>query len=124
MTATPVDWTAGEPVLLVRRCDACGQRWYLPRDACPRCGGVAISAEPSAGRGVVVAATTVHRTTSSEPASGPIGIALVDLDEGVRVMGRCPPSTSIGRRVVVRFVARPAADAAPSIVPSFEVVGS
>jgi uncharacterized OB-fold protein len=51
---------------------------------------------------MVAAVTTVHRA----PAGGhhpptPFGICLVELDEGVRVMGRCGPGVSIGDVVAV-----------------------
>jgi hypothetical protein len=36
-----------------------------------------------------------------------LGIALVDLDEGVRVMGRCSAELAVGQRVRVAFTPVP-----------------
>jgi uncharacterized OB-fold protein len=52
----------------------------------------------SAGRGAVYSTTVVHR-----PGEEPYNVCLVDLDEGVRVMGRvdgvAPADVTIGLRV-------------------------
>jgi uncharacterized OB-fold protein len=119
----PADWTRGEARLVVSRCHDCAHRWYLRRDACPSCGSADVGGVPAAGSGVVVAGTTVHRVVAgSVPEEGPVGIALVDLDEGVRVMGRCAPGTPIGSAVRVGF--RPSGGDGPSLVPFFEVVSA
>lgn len=97
MTALADDWTMGENRLRGQRC-AEGHRWYLPRLRCPHCGAEASSFEPSGG-GTVFAQTSVHRHTGAQ--TEPIGIALVDLDDGIRVMARCPPGTPIDSRVFV-----------------------
>lgn len=91
------DWTRGGDAVRAQRCPN-GHAWYLPRQRCPRCSAAVEWFVPS-GRGTVFAVTTVHRRTDG--VSGPIGIALVDLDEGVRVMSQCPPGTGIGSRVQV-----------------------
>jgi uncharacterized protein len=55
----------------------------------------------SAGAGVVYATTVVHR-----PGEEPYNVCLVDLDEGVRAMGRvgglAPEDVTIGLRVQAR----------------------
>jgi uncharacterized OB-fold protein len=123
-TATPTaDWTAGRPVILVCRCRSCARRWYISRDACPACGSPDVATDPAAGTGLVFASTTVHRVAAGavdEP--GPVGIALVDLDEGVRVMGRCAPGTTVGSRVRVVFHSRAGDPDHPSLLPHFETV--
>ncbi|MGP6204644.1 Zn-ribbon domain-containing OB-fold protein [Microbacterium sp. F2] len=91
------DWTDGGTVLQGQHCRS-GHAWYLPRRRCPFCGGAAEWFEPS-GRGRIFAATTVHRR--ADGGEGEIGIALVDLDEGIRIMARCAPGTTIGARVRV-----------------------
>ncbi|GAA4910425.1 acyl-CoA-associated DUF35 OB-fold domain-containing protein [Actinomycetospora succinea] len=77
-------------------CPSCGRRWTLPRTGCPSCG-----AEPrrcaSAGLGTVAAVSVVH------PSSGdPYVLVLVDLDDGVRAMGRGAPGLAVGHRVRAR----------------------
>jgi uncharacterized protein len=56
----------------------------------------------SAGAGVVYATTVVHR-----PDEEPYNVCLVDLDEGVRAMGRveglAPAGVGIGLRVQARI---------------------
>ncbi|SDY86848.1 Zn-ribbon domain-containing OB-fold protein [Herbiconiux ginsengi] len=95
------DWTAGEPRLLAQRCTE-GHTWYLPRMRCPECSAAVHVFEPS-GTGTVFAQTSLHRRVASVDGSAKeaIGIALVDLDEGVRMMARCRPGTAIGSRVRV-----------------------
>lgn len=102
------DWTDGEPRIVVSVCDAWGHRWYLRRAQCPRCGG-AVSPTVAAGRGLTVA-------TAAQGGRGPI--ALVDLDEGVRVLGRCDPDLRPGEPARLTF--RAGADD-PVAVPRFEV---
>jgi uncharacterized OB-fold protein len=101
MSPTDPDSRAG---LLLQRCRACGDHWRLPRSLCRACGSDQLEANISAGDGVVHAATTIHRAPGPEFADAvPYGIVLVDLDEGVRVMGRAPPDIAIGTRVRCRM---------------------
>lgn len=110
------DWTGGVPALLVSRCRRCGHRWYLARSACPRCGAGRPERSPASGRGRVVAATVVHRR--ADGGEGALGIALVDLEEGVRAMVRCPPGTEVGRQVTVAVVDEAAPGEPPRLVPA------
>ena len=64
-----------------QRCGACGTLLGYPRVLCPACGGRDLEWERSAGRGTVYSATVVHSREGSH------GVLLVDLDEGVRVLG-------------------------------------
>lgn len=115
------DWTQGVPELLVSRCVGCSQRWYFRRETCPRCGSADISKTPAGGGGVVVACTTVHRNAAGKP---PFGVALVHLDEGVRVMGRCVAGTRVGRRVTAYFLSDLTDPAGPTFLPCFREVAS
>ena len=54
---------------------------FRPRVLCPACGSPRLEWRPSAGLGTVYSATTVHSRGAD-----PYTVALVDLDEGVRVM--------------------------------------
>ena len=64
-----------------QRCGACGVLLGYPRVLCAACGSRDLAWERSAGRGTVYSATTVHTR------EGEHGVLLVDLEEGVRVMG-------------------------------------
>lgn len=98
------DWTQGVAQLVVEQCGRCGHRWYLAREGCPQCGGAAVERLRSVGTGAVVAVTTVHRAPSGPPhPPTPFGVCLVDLDESVRVMGRCAAGVAVGDRVEAEF---------------------
>ena len=100
---------AGE--LRYQWCAACRRAQFYPRVACARCGGRALEWRRSAGRGVVHAVTVVHRAPSAAfRADVPYTIALVDLDEGFRMManvvGTAPETVAIGDRVRLVFERR------------------
>jgi uncharacterized protein len=110
------DWTTGRARVLVSTCTSCGQRWYLRRARCPRCGG-GYRLTGSSGLGTVVGSTCVARPNAAPSGVAPSGIALVELVEGIRVLGRCAPGLQPGTRAVLRFRAEPG-DETP--VPYFE----
>jgi len=88
---------------LIQRCGACTRHVYFPRTGCPHCGGASLAWVAPAGTGTVYAVTTVRRKPA---AGGDLNISLVDLDEGVRLMGRienlAPAAVHIGQRVQAR----------------------
>ncbi len=89
--------------LMIQRCEACGSAQAAARPFCARCGG-AVAWEDSAGRGRVAAVTVLHRAPTPEyRARAPYAIALVDLDEGVRVMGHAALDLAVGDAVAARF---------------------
>lgn len=103
-TALP-DWTNGSEAIVFERCDDCGAKWYFRRGFCPRCGSKRVAASESARRGVIYAVTSVARAPSPEwKALAPYEIALVDLEEGVRVMAHAAPGMKIGDTVVIDFL--------------------
>jgi len=85
--------------LLVQWCTACDRGIFYPRALCPGCGAPHSSLEwrTASGRGSVYAAVVEHRPLAAGATfSGgePYCIALVDLDEGVRMLSNvvgCPP---------------------------------
>ena len=106
-----IDWTQGGDGIAIQRCRACGHAWYFAREFCPACGAGAPETSAASGRGVVHAGTLVHRAPSDDfKALAPYRIVLVDLEEGVRVMGHADPDLAIGDRVrctVRRIAGRP-----------------
>lgn len=114
MTRVPVQRARGEEAqhvdaladgrLVVQRCDACGAAvWYL-RTVCPVCGTAALRLTESAGRGSVHTLTTLYRAGHPDRAEDvPYTVGLVDLDEGVRIIGDLDPRAAIGDRVVARL---------------------
>jgi len=93
-TSEPFWRAAGRGELWIQRCPACGERQFYPRPVCTGCGG-APEWEVASGRGVVHTYTIV-RQYGGEPFRGelPYAVAIVELDEGVRMMGNvtdCAP---------------------------------
>lgn len=90
----------GELAYQVRRED--GAPVFHPRLVAPETGGTGLDWRVSVGEGTVYATTTI-----SIKGQGPYNVALVDLDEGFRMMSRvegiAPEQVRIGLRVRVRF---------------------
>ncbi len=103
-------WEAtAEGRLLYQECPACGNRQFYPRAACTACGADPEWREAS-GRG------TVHTFTVIRQFGGPgfkdelpYVVAMVDLDEGVRLMGNVtdcdPEAVRIGDPVELHWAA-------------------
>jgi uncharacterized OB-fold protein len=71
----------------IQRCAACGRYVFYPRAVCPHCFGGPLVWRRVSGRGTVYAFTVVHRAPAPEfQADAPYVVALVDLEEGVRLM--------------------------------------
>jgi uncharacterized protein len=71
----------------LQRCQACGRFVFYPRAVCPFCLADRLEWTPVSGRGVVHAFTIPHR--HANPAFGtraPYVVALVELEEGVRLL--------------------------------------
>lgn len=80
--------------LVVQSCEGCGQLQHYPRPVCTSCGSTSLGFTSASGRGTVHSYTVVHRAPNPamEP---PYVVALVDLDEGVRMLTNvvgCDPS--------------------------------
>jgi uncharacterized OB-fold protein len=71
----------------LQRCNGCGRSIFYPRGVCPHCFSDDLAWQPVAGTGAVHAFTIVHRHPS--PAfndEAPYVVALIELDEGVRML--------------------------------------
>jgi uncharacterized protein len=82
---------AGE--LRIQVCNACGAKRFPPGPACPDCGALDRGYEATAGRGTVFS-YVVHRYPAVPGKEMPIVIALIDLDEGVRMIGEVVDAVS------------------------------
>jgi uncharacterized OB-fold protein len=91
------DWTGGSPAIMTSICAQCAHRWYLHRELCPRCAGVDIERHPSAPTGTVVAVTSI--APRLDPAGVGLSVALVDLDDGIRILARCGAELRPGHAV-------------------------
>lgn len=81
-------------------CAACGAAQRLSRYACVACGAPRLVWRRASGDGTVFAVSVVSRAPTEEfRPLAPYGLALVDLDEGARLMGHAPADLRIGERV-------------------------
>lgn len=105
-------WNAArEDRLVIRKCKGCGELHFMPRHLCPHCWSDQLEWVDAKGTGSIHSFTIVRR--ASDPAFAslvPYVVALVDLDEGPRMManilGPDALSAAIGDRVQVGFQAR------------------
>lgn len=85
---------------MLQQCEGCARFIFHPRMLCPHCGSTSLTWRAAGSRGTVYATTVVARKASE---GGPYHVALVDMDEGVRMMSRvdglAPEQVRIGQRV-------------------------
>ncbi len=88
----------------IQHCADCGRHVFYPRVVCPHCASTALRWVQPSGRGVVYSTTVVRRPADK---GGPYNVALIELDEGVRLMSRvdglAPERVAIGLRVQVKI---------------------
>lgn len=120
---TSAYWDAArEHRLLFSRCRGCGHAFHYPRTRCPSCFSSNVSWEESSGRGVVHSYTVV-RQNHAHPFRDrlPYVVALVDLDEGPRLMSNVDVANvervHIDQRVRVRYREESADVTLPVFVP-------
>ena len=115
--------SAGE--LRLQRCDACGLAVFYPRAVCPHCGGASLSWFAAAGTGTVYSYTIVHRAFGEFAGQTPFAVALVDLDEGVRMMTRIvgPSSAQPGGVLIGQRVRMEVAQVGDAGLPCFRLAG-
>lgn len=119
-------WNAArERRLFIRKCKACCELHFMPRYLCPSCWSDQLEWVEASGTGSVHSFTIVRRASAAEFAPRvPYVVALIDLDEGPRMManvlGDNAFSVSIGDRVQVTFEDR--GDGA--LIPQFNRVSA
>ncbi len=104
--AVAVPWwkAAGQGRLLFQRCPSCQHAQFYPRAVCTRCGATP-EWEEASGRGTVHTFTIV-RQMGAKPFRErlPYVVAMIELDEGVRMMSNvtdCPvEDVHVGMEVV------------------------
>jgi uncharacterized OB-fold protein len=93
--------------LLIRRCLRCLHLHHPPGPLCPKCHSPEWDTQQMSGRGVVHSFVTVHQP-QLPGFSYPLPVALVELEEGVRLVanlpGTSPEAVRIGMPVAVEFV--------------------
>lgn len=100
---------AGE--LRYQRCSTCGTAQSLPRPWCQQCEATTLEWQTAAGRGRLLSFTVVHRAPTVDWRDDvPYVIALVELDEGFRLMANVAGGEQAGlvpdAKVTIGFTVR------------------
>jgi uncharacterized OB-fold protein len=77
---------------LVARCQHCERLSFPPRKICPQCHHREFNWQAVSGRGTLYAVTKVHNSPAIYGILSPMHVAVVDLEEGVRLVTRLLPS--------------------------------
>jgi uncharacterized protein len=112
--------------LRLPRCRQCGPFFFYPRATCPRCLSSDLEWQAVSGRGTLHTFTIVHRGPRNFPLPSPYVMAIVELDEGPRMMTNLvdvqpdPETLEIGMPVEVTW-----ADVTPEVtLPHFRPVAA
>ena len=107
--------------LMIQWCEPCEEYLFYPRAVCPLCLEAAPTWVEASGGGTVFTFTVHHRFPQGMEEQGPYVVAVVELDEGVRLMSRVisnPDDVTIGLRVEARFARITATFQVPVFVPA------
>jgi hypothetical protein len=72
--------------LQIQRCNACGEAYFYPRNVCPHCLSNDVAWFRASGRGRLHTFTIVHQAPPNAPLPAPYVVAVVELEEGPRMM--------------------------------------
>ena len=98
--------------LQIQRCNACGRHYFYPRAACPRCGSTDVTWVTVSGRGRLHTYLINHRPAPGFENEAPYAIAVVELEEGPRMMANIvgvpntPEELELDMPLEVRFEPR------------------
>ena len=99
-------------VFRIQRCRECEEHVFYPRTVCPFCmSAVALEWVDASGRAEVHSYTVVHRAPPGFAEDAPYVVALVELEEGPRLMTRLlgvePHDAAVGMPVEVAIEGEP-----------------
>jgi len=93
--------------LRIQRCNACSKAVFYPRALCPHCYADQLSWIVASGKGTIYSYTVAHQAFGPFAADVPFVVALIELEEGVRMMSRLLDAprerVTIGAAVRVTF---------------------
>ena len=98
--------------LSIQRCRTCGRHYFYPRSFCPACQSADVEWTDVSGRGRLVSYVINHRPLPPADLDVPQVIALVELEEGVRLLTNIvdspaePTALPLDAPVSVAFEAR------------------
>ncbi|MCW5635393.1 MAG: Zn-ribbon domain-containing OB-fold protein [Rubrivivax sp.] len=104
-------WAAlRERRLILKHCRDCGRHHFYPRALCPHCHSDALEWSDARGTGSIYSYTVARRPAGPAfKADAPYVVAVVELDEGARMMTNIVTddveSVRIGQRVAVAYEA-------------------
>jgi len=95
--------------LRIQRCQTCAKAVFYPRAICPHCHSDQLEWIVASGKGTIYTYTVAHQAFGPFAADVPLVIALVELEEGARMMSRIIDAprerVTIGAAVSVTFAA-------------------
>ena len=93
--------------LRIQRCKVCSKAVFYPRSICPHCHADSLSWIVASGKGTIYSYTVVHQAFGPFAEDAPFVIAIVELEEGARMMSRIVDATResvvVGAAVKVTF---------------------
>ena len=98
--------------LQIQRCNPCGRLYFYPRTACPLCGSTDVTWVTVSGRGRLHTYLINHRPAPGFENEAPYAIAVVELEEGPRMMANIvgvpntPEELELDMLLEVRFEPR------------------
>jgi uncharacterized OB-fold protein len=110
--------------LLIQRCNPCDRPFFYPRSACPTCASTDITWITASGRARLHTYLINHRPAPGFEDDAPYAIAVVELEEGPRMMTNIvgvpntPENLELDMPLEVRFEAR-----GDQMVPVFAPAG-
>ncbi len=113
---------AGE--LRLQCCDQCSNVYFPPRPFCPRCASRSVTSFKASGRGKLHSYVINHRPAPGFEADAPYAIAVVELDEGPKMMTnmvdveQTPEALKLDMAVEVTFEAASDAISLPKFRPA------
>lgn len=115
---------ANQGELLIQRCRSCEKPFFYPRLACPGCGSKEVVWVRASGRATLHTYLINHRPAPGFEDDAPYAIAVVELEEGPRMMTNIvglpntPEALELDMALEVRFEAR-----GDQMVPVFAPAG-
>ncbi len=74
--------------LRIQHCNTCSKAVFYPRSICPHCHADSLSWIVASGKGTIYSYTVAHQGFGAFAADVPFVIAIVELEEGARMMSR------------------------------------
>jgi uncharacterized OB-fold protein len=98
--------------LWIQRCDGCATAYFYPRNGCPHCSSTNVTWERVSGRARLHTYVINHRPATGFVRGVPYAIAVVELEEGPRMMSNIvgvditPEALELDMALVVDFEPR------------------